>query len=139
MKAVVCTRYGPADVLQVQEVEKPSPKENEACIEVRSVAVATEDPLNRREVPLFARVFTGFRKPKNPILGAEFAGVVESVGTAVKRFKEGQAVFGSTGTAYGCYAEYVCVPEDGFLAMKPSSMTYEEAAPVMELWRHGTS
>jgi NADPH:quinone reductase-like Zn-dependent oxidoreductase len=130
MKAIVCTEYGPPDVLQLKEVKKPTPKEDEILIRICAVAVTTEDPLNRKGEPFFARVSTGLIRPKNPILGAEFAGEIEAVGVDVKRFKEGDQVFGSTGTAYGCYAEYVCMPEEGFLAIMPSNMSYEEAAPI---------
>lgn len=130
MKAIICTKYRSPDVLRPTEVEKPVPRENEILIRIRSVAVATEDPMNRRGEPFFARVFTGLTKPRNPILGAEFAGEIESTGSSVEGFKQSEQVFGSTGIAYGCYAEYVCGPEDGFLAVKPDNIAYEEAAPV---------
>ena len=105
MKAIICTKYGSPDVLRPTEVEKPVPRENEILIRIRSVAVATEDPMNRRGEPFFARVFTGLTKPRNPILGAEFAGEIESTGSSVEGFKQSEQVFGSTGIAYGCYAE----------------------------------
>jgi NADPH:quinone reductase-like Zn-dependent oxidoreductase len=131
MKAIVCKKYGPPDVLQLKEVEKPVPKENEVLIRIHAVAVTTEDPLNRKGEPFFARVFTGLIRPKNPILGNEFAGEIEAVGGVdVKLFKEGDQVLGSTGTDFGCYAEYVCMPEEGLLAIKPANLTWEEAAPV---------
>jgi NADPH:quinone reductase-like Zn-dependent oxidoreductase len=106
---------------------------------LKSVAVTTEDPLNRKGEQLFTRLFTGLKRPKNPILGAEFAGEIEATGRDVKRFNAGDRVFGTSGTAYGCYAEYVCMPEEGFLAIKPNRMSYEEAAPVcgaMAAWNH---
>jgi NADPH:quinone reductase-like Zn-dependent oxidoreductase len=130
VKAIVYTKYGPPDVLQLGEVEKPTPKENEVLIRIYSAAVTTEDPLNRKGEPFIGRLTTGLIRPKNPIPGAEFAGEVEAVGKDVKLFKEGDHVFGSTGAGFGCYAEYVCMPEEGMLALKPANMTFEEAAPV---------
>ena len=130
MKAIVCTQYGPPEVLQLMEVEKPVPKDNEVRIKINAVAVTTEDRLNRKGEPFILRLFTGLIRPKNPIQGAEFAGEIEAVGKDVRLFKKGDQVFGSTGTGFGCYAEYVCMPEEGFLAIKPASISYEEAAPV---------
>jgi NADPH:quinone reductase-like Zn-dependent oxidoreductase len=130
MKAIVATKYGPPDVLQLKEVEKPVPGDNEVLIRTYAVAVTTEDPLNRKGEPFFARVFTGLTRPKNPILGNEFSGEIEAVGKDVKRFKQGDQVLGSTGTDYGCNAEYVCMSEEGLLAIKPANLTWEEAAPV---------
>ena len=130
MKAIVCTKYGPPEVLRLKEVEKPVPGDDEVLIRTYSVAVTTEDPLNRKGEPFFARVFTGLIRPKNPVLGNEFAGEIEAVGKDVKLFKEGDQVLGSTGTDYGCYAEYVYMPEEGLLAIKPANLRWEEAAPV---------
>jgi NADPH:quinone reductase-like Zn-dependent oxidoreductase len=130
MKAAVCSKYGGPDVLHIQEVPTPVPKDDEVLVETHAVAVATEDLMNRRGVPLFTRLFTGLTRPRKPILGAEFAGRVQAVGKDVTSFKEGDSVLGSTGTAYGCYAEYFCIPESGFLAIKPDSLPYEAAAPV---------
>ncbi len=130
MKAIVYTKYGPPEVLQLKEIEKPVPKGNEVLIKIFSVVVATEDPLQRRGKPYFARVFLGFSKPKKPILGTEFAGEIEAVGKDVKLFKKGDRIFGSTGANFGCYAEYVCMREEGLLSIKPPNITNEEASPV---------
>ncbi|MEN8155026.1 MAG: NAD(P)-dependent alcohol dehydrogenase [Acidobacteriota bacterium] len=130
MKAIVCTKYGPPEVLQLKEVKKPVPKDNEILIRIFTVAVATEDPLQRKGKPYFARVILGFTKPKKSILGTEFAGEIEAVGKDVKLFRKGDQVFGSTGSNFGCYAEYVCVPEKGLLSIKPPNITNEEATPV---------
>jgi NADPH:quinone reductase-like Zn-dependent oxidoreductase len=130
MKAIVCTRYGPPEVLQLREVEKPVPKNNEILIKISAVTVATEDPLQRKGEPYFTRVFMGLTKPRKPVLGAEFSGEIESAGKDVKLFKEGDRVFGSTGFSAGSYAEYVCMPEAGFLSIKPANITHEEASGV---------
>jgi NADPH:quinone reductase-like Zn-dependent oxidoreductase len=141
VKAVVCTGYGPADVLELQQVEKPVPKDHEVLIKVYATTVHRGDVRIRSfDVPrgqrFIARLVLGFIRPKNPILGMELAGGVESVGKDVTLFKRGDDVFGFTGWGLGAYAEYVCLPEkpmksaakEGMLAMKPANMTFEEAA-----------
>lgn len=128
MKAIVYTKYGPPDVLQHKEVEKPKPKDNEVLIRVYATTVTATECTFRRGKPFISRLYTGFIRPKNTKLGEEFAGEIEAVGKEVKLFKEGDQVFG-TCTGYGSYAEYICLPEEGTtLALKPANLTYEEAA-----------
>jgi NADPH:quinone reductase-like Zn-dependent oxidoreductase len=136
MKAIVHTKYGPPDELQLKEVQKPVPKENEVLIKIQATTVTTTD-CNARNftfVPksfmFFARLVFGFKKPKINILGIDLAGEIEAVGKDVKLFKKGDQVFGSPGTKFGAHAEYVCVPEDGALAIKPASISWEEAAAI---------
>ena len=130
MKAVVYTQYGSPDVLALKEVAKPTPKENEVLIRIRATTVTAVDSIFRQGNEWAARIVTGFSKPKNPILGAELAGEIEAVGTAVRQFKKGDAVFAATKTGFEAYAEYVCLPEDGVVVTKPANMSYEEAAAV---------
>ena len=136
MKAVVFTKFGPPDVLQLKEVEKLAPKENEVLIRVHASTVSAGDyttrnsPLSIRIMALLAGANIGLSSPKNPILGAEFAGEIEAIGKDVTRFSVGDQVYGDSGSSYGANAEYLCMPEDGALAMKPTNMTYEEAAAV---------
>lgn len=139
MKAIVCTKYGPPEVLQLTEVEKPAPKSNEVLIKIYAAAVTASDCLMRRsDLPLLMSLgrglAAGFTKPRRPIWGAVVAGDIEAVGKDVKLFREGDQVYGSTGLRLGGYAECVCMPEEGTLtgclALKPSTMSYEEAAAV---------
>jgi NADPH:quinone reductase-like Zn-dependent oxidoreductase len=123
MKAIVYTKFGPPDVLHLQEVEKPSLKANEVLIKIYATTVVKEDP-DMRASP----GFNGLLKPRNPILGQELAGEVESIGKNVTRFKPGDQVFGID--SFGAYAEYKCMPENGALAIKPANLSYEDAASL---------
>ena len=123
MKAIICTKYGPPEVLQLKEVEKPRPKNNEMLIKIYATTVVKEDP-DLRASP----GFNGFLKPRNPILGQELAGEVEAIGNAVTRFRPGDQVFGMD--MFGAYAEYKCMSENGALAIKPVNLSYEEAASI---------
>ena len=141
MKAIVYTEYGPPDVLQLTEVEKPTPKDNEVLIEVHATLVSWGQTIARdftfspRDFWLpfllwpVARMDFGVKKPRHPILGSELAGEIESVGKDVRSFKPGDLVFGFS-SSHGANAEYLCMPEDGVVAVKPANMTFEEAAAV---------
>lgn len=126
MKAIVYTKFGPPNVLELKEVAKPTPKDNEVLIRIHATTVAAEDPGMRRSPGL-----NGFTKPRKPILGFYLAGQVEGVGKDVKRFKKGDRVYGNTGMGYlGTYAEYKSMPEDAPLASQPANISYDEAAAI---------
>jgi len=135
MKAIVCAKYGPADVLQLKEVEKPTPKDNEVLVRVHATTVTTGDcEFRGLQLPLawqlMVRIGFGLRRPRKKILGQELAGEVEYVGNAVRQYKKGDPVFAATGLRLGAWAEYTCLPEKGLIALKPVNMSYEEAATL---------
>jgi NADPH:quinone reductase-like Zn-dependent oxidoreductase len=132
MKAVVQDRYGPPEVLRVDDVERPVPKDDEILVRVRASTVSQSDTHIRRPNPQFWRLLFGFRRPRWRSLGVEFAGDVEAVGAAVTEFKVGDAVFGHPSTWIGTHAEYICVRHSAPIALKPTNMRYEEAAAVCD-------
>ena len=143
MKAIICTKYGPPQVLQLKEVKKPIPRNNEVLIKIHATTAHVGDTKIRSFKPGLGpvkdfffkpvmRIMIGFKGPRNQILGMDLAGEIVDVGTAVNQFKKGDQVFASAfqGFKFGAYAEFICLPENGPIAMKPSNMTYEEAAPI---------
>ncbi len=141
MKAVICTKYGTPDVLQIREVEKPTPKDNEVLVKIHATTVHIGDAKIRSFKPGMGffmdllvkpmmRIVIGFRGPRKKILGMELAGEIETVGKKVTLFKQGDKIFASTELSFGTYAEYKCLPESGLLAPLPKNTTFAEAAPV---------
>jgi len=148
MKAVVCTKYGPPEVLQLQELEKPTPKDNEVLIKIHASAVTASDCIIRafkmpgnprfpmkQIMELMMRFYVGFTKPKKSVIGLVLSGEIESVGKDIKHYKKGDEVYAFTGYSFGAYAGYKCMSEKestlGCLAIKPDNMSHEEAASVV--------
>lgn len=138
MKAIAYSAYGPPEVLQLKEIPKPAPRDREVLVKVRTTTVTIGDTIMRsREIPVsglqkvMARLYLGWNKPRRPILGMELSGEVESVGRSVTRYKPGDQVIASTfAVGFGGYAEYICLREEGVLALKPEALSFEEAAAV---------
>ena len=135
MKAIVCTKYGPPEVLQFQEVEKPTPRNNEVGINIFATAVTASDCIIRgfkvsRRLWIPGRLLLGLTKPRKSILGLVLAGEIGTVGKDVKRFQRGDRVYAFTGLRFGGYAEYTCLPEESVIAVMPSNLSYEEAAAI---------
>jgi NADPH:quinone reductase-like Zn-dependent oxidoreductase len=132
MKAIACPKYGTPDVLQLQELEKHTPKDNEVRIRIYAAVVTPSDCAFRKADPFMTRFIYGLLRPKYTILGVEFAGEIESVGKDVTLFKEGDQVYGMSPNRFGAHAEYMCLPEDKAEFIKPTNATYEEAAGVCD-------
>lgn len=132
MKAILVTRYGGPEVLQVKEVPTPSPKENEVLIKIYAAAVNNTDAVFRKGKPFISRIFTGLLKPKQPIPGDVLAGEVIEIGKDVTRFKIGDRIYGYTPTTFGAHAEYICLPDNSAITIIPENINYEEAAGIVD-------
>lgn len=130
MKAALYTQYGQPEVLQVKQVEKPTPKKNEILLRIKATAVNSGDWRLRKADPFAVRFIFGLTKPKINVLGSVFSGEVESIGEEVKKFKVGDLVFGHIDMSFGAYAEYKCLPENASIALKPANISHKEAAVI---------
>jgi NADPH:quinone reductase-like Zn-dependent oxidoreductase len=132
MRAVTYRTYGSPDVLQLEEVPAPAPKDNEVLIRVDAAVVTAADCAFRRGEPFIARLAVGLMRPRTTILGSEFTGEIEAVGKDVRRFSKGDRVYAASGVKGGAYAEYLCLPEEGAVAVRPPGLSAAEAAAVCE-------
>jgi NADPH:quinone reductase-like Zn-dependent oxidoreductase len=130
MKAIVYSQYGTPEVFELKDVEKPIPKQNEVLVKIKATAVNSGDVRLRKADPFAVRLFFGLFKPKTTILGSVFSGEIEAIGSGVKQFKIGDEVFGHTDMSFGTYAEYKCFPENGSIALKPITISHQEAAVI---------
>lgn len=132
MKAIVYRKYGPPEVLQLTDIEKPLPKDNEVLVKILATTVTATECMFRKGKPYISRLFTGITKPRITMLGEELAGKIEATGKDVKSFEQGDHVFGTAGPRFGANAEYICIPDDGVLTIKPSNRTFEESASAVD-------
>jgi NADPH:quinone reductase-like Zn-dependent oxidoreductase len=132
MKAAVCTKYGPPEVVVISDFEKPAPGESGLLVKIHATTVNRTDCAYRAARPFFMRLLTGVVRPRSPVLGTEFAGVVEAVGSHVTSFEVGDRVFGYNEGRFGAHAEYISIPEDGSVATMPANVSCQEAAPGTE-------
>ena len=132
MKAAICTQYGESDAIEVQDMPKPTPKKGEVLIKVMASSCTAADNMMRQGKPYFGRLFLGLTKPKHPITGTGFAGVIEELGEQVELFKVHDEVFGESVFGAGSNAEYLCVPQDALMLHKPNNISFEEAAPICD-------
>lgn len=132
MKTAIYTKYGSPEVIQILETEKPLPKPNEVLVKIKASSVTRADTMMRAGTPKFGRLFLGLFKPKNTSLGTGFSGIVDLVGLEVNEFKVGDEIFGEKLFSNGTNAEYLCIPEDSIIALKPNNISHQEAAPICD-------
>lgn len=132
MKAVIAERYGNPEVLQIKNVEKPTPKSNEVLIKIKATSITAASGFMREGKPYFGRLFIGLTKPKVKTPGTDLSGIIEAVGSDVENFKVGDQVMAETGLNCGAYAEYICLSSDELIVKKPKNVSYEEATGILD-------